>query len=521
MKKKIIFILVPILVVLIGIGAVLLTITLFKSNNANEYTEKITAAEKYLKDGDFENAILRYKDAIKLDSKNAEAYLGLAKLYYDRGELDNAISVLDTGYERTKSDKIKAVLDDYNAEKNNKPSDTSNVPENSETQENSENSRTESTELRINDSLIEVMSSYTYKKYKDAYSIVSEVNEGNGLVKTRFGGIDIDFYFGDTDKVKQIDPSTGVPYETAVPVKIECNGLGTIMSGAENGFSMDDLKNIPGINNTTKEYDPLLKKQLDIFKYKDCTIKIECDENGRVKDDKAWNCIIPDIKADDPTAYDFNGIVRDALNYNPVSGSVTVRARQGSNNYSGDVVAETKTNNGKFVLSLPIGDYTIELIANGYVNDYFDIHVNSNDTEEKSFIISPVVSSGNIRFVLTWGSVPRDLDGHIYGKAKNGMDIHVYFGNPVVGNIADLDVDDIHGYGCETITLRDTEGDYKYFVHRFSSDGSIGTSGAIVKIYTDDGKVKTIAPPANIDPVRWNVFSIKGNKISDINGIVY
>ena len=113
------------------------------------------------------------------------------------------------------------------------------------------------------------------------------------------------------------------------------------------------------------------------------------------------------------------------------------------------------------------------------------------------------------------------LKFHVHQEAKNGMDIHVYFGNPVVGNIADLDVDDIHGYGCETITLRDTEGDYKYFVHRFSSDGSIGTSGAIVKIYTDDGKVKTIAPPANIDPVRWNVFSIKGNKISDINGIVY
>ena len=520
MKKKTIFILVPILVILISIGGVLLTITLFKSNNAEQYTEQIAAAERYLKSGDFENAILRYKEAVKLDSKNIEAYIGLAKLYHDRGELDNAISVLKTGYERTKSDKIKSILDEYTSEKTNKNSSESNNLNNGESSANNDSSRIISSELRLNDSLIEIMSSYTYKKYKESYSISSELKEGSGLVKTRFGSMDMDFYFGDTDDVKQLDPATGLPKDTAVPVKIECNGLKDIMSGAENGFNAVDIKNIPGVNDVRTTFDSQLKKQVDVFKYKDCTIMIECDENGRVANENAWNCIIPEIKANDETVYTFKGIVRDALNYGPVGGSATIRVRQGSNNRNGNVIEETQTDKGEFSLSQPAGDYTLELIAGGYVKDYYNIHISSNENEEKSFIMSPVVARGTIRFVLTWGRVPRDLDGHIEGTSGDGRNIHVYFGNRVESNIADLDVDDIHGYGCETITLRDNSGSYDYFVHRFSGDGSIGTSGAIIKIYTDDGQVKVIAPPSNVDAVRWNAFSVRGNQITNINGIV-
>ena len=52
---------------------------------------------------------------------------------------------------------------------------------------------------------------------------------------------------------------------------------------------------------------------------------------------------------------------------------------------------------------------------------------------------------------------------------------------------------------------------------QFSSDGSIGSSGAVVKVYTD-GRTYTITPPANVDPENWNVFEIENGAIKNING---
>lgn len=76
--------------------------------------------DKYLTDMDYEQAILAYEEAIKIDPKSVPAYLGLGKTYLamadnyiEDGEIDEAvacledgISKMDEGYDNTGSDEI-------------------------------------------------------------------------------------------------------------------------------------------------------------------------------------------------------------------------------------------------------------------------------------------------------------------------------------------------------------------------------------------------------------------------------
>ena len=170
------------------------------------------------------------------------------------------------------------------------------------------------------------------------------------------------------------------------------------------------------------------------------------------------------------------------------------------------------------MFKLPAGDYTLEVRPTGFIYDYFNIHVSSSDDNKKDIVVSPLVASGTIRVVLTWGSVPRDLDGHLEGTTSQNKNIHVFWSDMIAPDgAAKLDVDNTNGNGCETITINDINGSYKYYVNRFSSDGSIGSSGAVVKVYTD-GRTYTITPPANVDPENWNVFEIENGAIKNING---
>ena len=95
MNKKVIFIMVPIIVVLLGLMAVLIAIVTFNGGDRSVFTERLAVAQKYLDDGDYSNAISYFEDAIKLDDSNEDAYLGLAEAYYKSGRVDDAIRVLE------------------------------------------------------------------------------------------------------------------------------------------------------------------------------------------------------------------------------------------------------------------------------------------------------------------------------------------------------------------------------------------------------------------------------------------
>ena len=56
---------------------------------------------RYLSEGNYEEAILAFEAAIKIDPKNADAYRKLAEAYEKTGDEDAALHTLETGAEAT------------------------------------------------------------------------------------------------------------------------------------------------------------------------------------------------------------------------------------------------------------------------------------------------------------------------------------------------------------------------------------------------------------------------------------
>lgn len=80
------------LVFAIGIG-----MGFWSRGSADRAQEKLDLAVKYISENDFENAILAYNDAIKIDSKQVKAYQGLARVYTLQGKYENARGAYDKG----------------------------------------------------------------------------------------------------------------------------------------------------------------------------------------------------------------------------------------------------------------------------------------------------------------------------------------------------------------------------------------------------------------------------------------
>ena len=151
--------------------------------------------------------------------------------------------------------------------------------------------------------------------------------------------------------------------------------------------------------------------------------------------------------------------------------------------------------NGNLTLTAPdSGRYELTVSKDGFITAGFDITVEDGQTElTKTLQISPEMRSGEIRLVLTWDENPRDIDSHLVGTSSGGRNVNVMWQNKRSydenGNvIAELDVDDTTSFGPETTTIHDVGGSYEYYIHKFAGDGTVGSSGAVVKIY-NNGRV--------------------------------
>ena len=103
--KKLLLVLIPLLVVLVGCLTLLLVLP--DKSPQKVYVEQIKSARQLAESGDYEKAVLKYKEAIKEDKTNEEAYLELADIYrVNLNDMDSSISILEEGYENTKSEKI-------------------------------------------------------------------------------------------------------------------------------------------------------------------------------------------------------------------------------------------------------------------------------------------------------------------------------------------------------------------------------------------------------------------------------
>ena len=104
--------------IVIGVGALLLVIAaaagilaVSHMMSRQSYSESSKTAEKYVQEGNFEQAIVSYQNAIEEMPEEEDGYMGLADVYLQQDETSSAKVILKKGYLITDSPKIRYMLD--------------------------------------------------------------------------------------------------------------------------------------------------------------------------------------------------------------------------------------------------------------------------------------------------------------------------------------------------------------------------------------------------------------------------
>lgn len=129
-KKILIAIMVAVIAV---VATVVIGIVASRGGDSAKLQKLLDAGQKYLTEMNYEQAIAVYKEAIALEPKNVDAYLGMAEAYIGMGDTESAIKALETGYEVTKDKRLKDMLDGIlagEALEENVPEDASSNAEN-------------------------------------------------------------------------------------------------------------------------------------------------------------------------------------------------------------------------------------------------------------------------------------------------------------------------------------------------------------------------------------------------------
>lgn len=185
----------------------------------------------------------------------------------------------------------------------------------------------------------------------------------------------------------------------------------------------------------------------------------------------------------------------------------------------------TTDGNGLVTLSNVTAGYAhINVVAANYAGASQTTGMLSCSTSNSASIaLSPrngsgALTSGEFRVVLTWGANPSDLDSHLTGPSADGTSrFHVYYSDKRY-DVASLDVDDISSDGPETVTVSPPSGAttlrpgiYRYSVHHYSGSGTIGSSGATVRLTLANGTTYSYTPTAlsfSGSKDVWTVFEL-------------
>ena len=230
-----------------------------------------------------------------------------------------------------------------------------------------------------------------------------------------------------------------------------------------------------------------------------------------------------------------SGRILNAQNGTGVTG-LTINLREGINVTTGTILATISTGSDGFYSfqNLNAGNYTGEVSGTGYNTTYFTITcIGGNTTADQDAVITPILSSGETRIILTWGETPPDLDSHLTGPLPDGTRFHMYYpyaqsnsGSPWPQYVT-LDLDDTTSYGPETTTIyQQIDGVYRFSVHDYtnrasSSTTALSNSFAQVKVYRGSNLVATFNVPPNREGTLWTVFELSGDRITSINNMSY
>lgn len=201
-----------------------------------------------------------------------------------------------------------------------------------------------------------------------------------------------------------------------------------------------------------------------------------------------------------------------------------VTVRRGVNNRAGDAVFEGYVSGGMQRIRLKPGMYTVQMSGDGYMDAYSSLFVSGETGNQLAIYATPELDEDEYRIVLTWNSEPADLDSHLFappdGTSADDCHICYYHMKDSIGNVS-LDVDDVDGYGPETITISPVkQGQYKFYVCDYTNcsqnrenSRQMSESSATVRVYGRQGLIRTFYVPVNREGVIWEVFEIRGGTI--------
>lgn len=231
-----------------------------------------------------------------------------------------------------------------------------------------------------------------------------------------------------------------------------------------------------------------------------------------------------------------SGRLVNAFTNTAITTGLTLTLRPGINNTSGAVATDangqpipvvTSAADGTYVIpNVPAGNYTVQVSGAGYATTFQTVISAGANSANQNIFVSPSLGADEVRVVLAWGSKPRDLDSHLeYGDSAcrdGGYHCQVVWNqkSKISGDLK-LDVDDVDGFGPETVTVKGgawakPRRGYSVFnydtVNRSSDPGSISTSGATVKVFKSTGLVRSYnAGPGQVN-AWWQIFCLDGSR---------
>lgn len=205
----------------------------------------------------------------------------------------------------------------------------------------------------------------------------------------------------------------------------------------------------------------------------------------------------------------------DSQNGDPLSGATVNIDDIGS--YTSDEEGKVRFPNQ------PDGYLHVTFEKDGYITCKFDVEIVADMIFFNRFSVSPKMDLGSMRIVVDWAESPADLDAHMI--KENVYHISYRHTQVLSDGTGQLDLDDMDGYGPETITITDIDDNakYEYYVHNYtdrnaSASTKLSRSKATAKIFANNEFLGAIEITGGVG-TKWSVFKIVKGEIEITNQI--
>lgn len=506
---------------MIAVIAAALILFLVMQQKQAAFAEHMIMGDKYYAGNDYEAAVMAYRLTIQDKPGDAAAYIKLAEVYIAMGDYQSAEDILAEGYRATGSGEILLRIQNLYHQ------DTEAAGE--LTQEEMEAA---SAEITINNTMFDWIAALDYSGYVRQFGSAAVQDAGNGVLSLSFSGFAGKcVYFNTSGNGFIVDTAKKLPYANRKPNYVELTGLGCIFNGYAGVMTYPRIQELFG-NGGTVSYREELQQYIIHLEYRNCILEIACDENGNIRGAAPWTRIYAKYagEIEEETAVENAGKYSGYINNAVTGGGVRAKITVHEENRYGEVAATVECGyDGSYSLELSEGKYVLEITAEGFITEYFDVNIRSGDQRSAvNYVLSPELLAGEIRIVLEWGSSPADLDSHLTGRTSSGSRIEVaYYAKQAAESgkiVAELDIDDTNGYGPETTTIYDAGGTYEFRVHDFTngdstSSSALSASQAVVKVYLPEETQPRVFYVPEGTGVWWNVFRIENGQIVEVNRI--